>query len=150
MEHHCVCSGFYTDPDSFSIMKFLPRTLFHDCLCFVQDRVFGSGGTDVATCAMKSGAIGGTATTCAAVAGCKWTAGMSVGGVTLPGTCSPTFTPTGGVDRVILLKSCKDGCDLAGKVAAAAVGVQTTAATTITSSPIAFAAAVVVAAAMAR
>jgi hypothetical protein len=46
-------------------------------------------------CAMKSGAMGGDEASCAGLhtSGCKWAAGMTLSGITLPGTCSFDLTP---------------------------------------------------------
>jgi hypothetical protein len=45
-------------------------------------------GSSAVSCALKSGSAGGSKSSCEG-AGCKWSAGMSVGGTTLPGTCAP-------------------------------------------------------------
>jgi hypothetical protein len=42
---------------------------------------------NAASCMKQAGSLGGTKATCEAISGCKWTAGMSIGSTTMPGTC---------------------------------------------------------------
>ena len=55
--------------------------------CKTVSCISGAGSSAV-SCGLKSGAAGGSKASCEA-AKCVWTAGMTVGTVTAPGTCAP-------------------------------------------------------------
>jgi hypothetical protein len=45
-------------------------------------------GSSALSCGLKSGAAGGSKSSCEG-AGCVWTAGMTIAGITSSGTCAP-------------------------------------------------------------
>ena len=63
----------------------------------------GSSGAAAAKCAMQSGVLSGTKASCEAISGCTWTAGMSVGGINLPGTCLPGNVGGGAAAAAIII-----------------------------------------------